>query len=116
MPTLRQTKALKNMVENGGTLGEAMIAAGYSVNTAKTPAKLTDSVGFRDQMDEWGLTDSLIVTSLKDDIVAKPGNRKGELELAAKLRGRLKEDPLEKSSAPVNLTVNFVSNQFARGV
>ena len=35
------------MVENGGNMSKAMIDAGYSPNTAKTPQKLTNSKGFK---------------------------------------------------------------------
>lgn len=46
------------MVENGGNMGKAMIEAGYSPMTAKTPSKLTKSRGWQELMefafpDEW---------------------------------------------------------------
>lgn len=45
------------MVENGGNVSKAMIDAGYSPNTAKTPQKLTDSEYVQALMAEVGLTD-----------------------------------------------------------
>ena len=45
MATLKQQKAIKNMVENGGNVAKAMRDAGYSENTANTPSKLTKSKG-----------------------------------------------------------------------
>ena len=46
MPTLRQQRAVEKLVEKGGTeksMGEIMVAAGFSPETAKNPTKLTES-------------------------------------------------------------------------
>lgn len=51
--TLRQTKAIKELVENGGNVSKAMISAGYSQNTAKTPQKLTGSKGFNKALEPY---------------------------------------------------------------
>lgn len=48
MATLRQRKAFKNIVENGGIVSKAMRDAGYSDKTAKTPQKLTESVAYQE--------------------------------------------------------------------
>jgi hypothetical protein len=48
MATLKQKKAIKNMVENGGVVSSAMRDAGYSLATANTPQKLTESKGFEE--------------------------------------------------------------------
>ena len=92
MATVKQRRALAKMVENGGVASTAMIAAGYSKRTAVTPSKLTDSDGFKELCAEYGLTDDFLVKALVSDIKKKPKNRKPELELAFKIRGRLKED------------------------
>ncbi|HEY9826362.1 MAG TPA: hypothetical protein V6D19_13015 [Stenomitos sp.] len=93
MGTVRQKRAIKRIVENGGNVSRAMMEVGYSPATAKTPQKLTNSQGFKELCDELGLTDNLIVTALVDDIKSKPGNRKPELELASKIKGHLKDNP-----------------------
>lgn len=92
-PTIKQRKAVEAMVENGGVVSRAMIAAGYSKETAKSPNKLTDSQGFKQLCEECGLTDNLILKSLTEDIKKKPQNRKPELELGAKIKGLLNERP-----------------------
>lgn len=89
MATKKQEKALDKLVENGGNVSKAMRDAGYSPATAKTPAKLLDSKGFIELMDEKGLTDDFIVTALVEDIRSKPGQRTQELTLAIKMRGRM---------------------------
>lgn len=89
MATEKQIKAISNMVENGGIASRAMVDAGYSEATAKTPQKLTESKGFKELCEEYGLTDGLIIESLVEDIRLKPQNRKPELELGAKIRGML---------------------------
>jgi hypothetical protein len=89
MATVKQEKALGKMVENGGNVSRAMRDVGYSDNTAKTPQKLTKSVGFIELCEEKGLTDDLLVNALVEDIKEKKGKRKAELELGFKIRGRL---------------------------
>jgi len=51
MATVRQQKAVANVVENGGNVSKAMIKAGYSKKTAKNPQKLTESVAWAELMD-----------------------------------------------------------------
>lgn len=60
MSTIKQKMAMENMLENGGNMGQAMIDAGYSGNTAKTPQKLTESGGWKELM-EIHLPNSLLV-------------------------------------------------------
>ena len=45
--TYKQKIAASKVVENGGNIGKAMLAAGYSPATAKTPQKLTRSKGWQ---------------------------------------------------------------------
>ena len=103
MATIRQKKALNKIVENGGNVSKAMRDVGYSPATAENPSKLLDSKGFMQLMDEKGLTDDLIINSLRDDIEAKPGNRTQELTLAVKMRGRM-QDKLDMTSDGEKLT------------
>jgi hypothetical protein len=77
------------MVENGGNISQAMVDVGYSPNTAKTPQKLTESIGFIELCEKQGLNDQLLLDALVEDIKEKKGNRKAELELAFKIKGRL---------------------------
>jgi hypothetical protein len=90
MATYKQKLALANMVENGGNVSKAMRDAGYSPQTAKSPSKLTDSTGFRELMDAY-LPDDMLLRALSDDIEEKKANRKAELELAFKLKGKMTE-------------------------
>jgi len=89
MATYKQEKALDKMVENGGIVSRAMLDVGYSPNTAKTPQKLTESLGFIELCEEKGLTDDFLINALVEDINEKKGNRRAELELGFKIRGRL---------------------------
>lgn len=86
--TKKQRLATTNLVENGGNASKAMRDAGYSPTTARTPSKLTSSKGFRQIMEQYGLTDELLISALVEDIKSKKGNRRAELELAFKLKGR----------------------------
>ena len=91
MATQRQRKAVNNIVDNGGIVSKAMEKAGYSKKTAKTPQKLTESKGFKELCEEYGLTDELLLKSLVEDIKNKKKNRKPELELGFKIKGRLQD-------------------------
>lgn len=90
MATERQKKAVEALVGTGGNVTRAMLEAGYSVNTANTPQKLTESDGYRELMDAY-LPDDMLLRALADDIEKKAGNRKPELELAFKVKGRMTE-------------------------
>jgi hypothetical protein len=96
MVTTKQKLALEKMVENGGNISRAMLDAGYSPNTAKTPQKLTSSAGFVSLCEDNGLTDDFLLKALIEDIKEKKGNRKAELELGFKIKGHL----VQKSGMP----------------
>ncbi len=87
MATLKQRKSLDNLVGNGGNVTQAMIASGYSPETANTPKKLTESKGFKELMKEYGLTEGLIAKALVEDINGKPLNRVQELKLGSEILG-----------------------------
>lgn len=87
MSTQKQRKAVENMVENGGNVSKAMRDANYSIETAKNPKKLTESKGYKEILNELGLTEGLIAKSLVDDIKAKEKNRVQELRLGAEILG-----------------------------
>lgn len=88
MATIRQKKAMAFLVENGGkSVSKAMLRAGYSKQTAKNPSKLTNSVSWKELVDEY-LPDKYLLTKhnklLEDQdpkIVAKG------VELGYKLKG-----------------------------
>lgn len=87
MATIKQKIALEKLVENHGNVSQAMIEAGYDETTAKNPKNLTESKGFKELLDEKGLTPALVVESLVSDIKSKPGKRVGELGLGADILG-----------------------------
>lgn len=87
MATVKQKKAFDIAVENGGNMSRAMREAGYSPATAKTPDKLTKSDGYKELMEEYGLTEGLIARALVNDIKKKPKNRVAELKLASEILG-----------------------------
>lgn len=111
MPTLKQKKAVERIVENHGNISKSMREAGYTDAAAKNPKNLTESKGFKEVLDEYGLTEGLIVESLVEDIREKKQNRKPELELGAKLRGMLveKQEHFGAGGGPIqqNITVEF---------
>jgi hypothetical protein len=93
MPTIKQRNAVDKIIENHGNISKSMKQVGYAENSAINPSNLTKSKGFAELMNEYGLTDQLLLESLVFDIKNKPKNRKQEIELGAKLKGRLKDSP-----------------------
>uniref|UniRef100_A0A6H1ZC80 Terminase n=1 Tax=viral metagenome TaxID=1070528 RepID=A0A6H1ZC80_9ZZZZ len=65
MATVKQKKAVKKLVENGGNVSKAMEAAGYTKATAKTPQKLTESKGYAEILGEH-LPDKLLAKKHKE--------------------------------------------------
>ena len=53
MSTYKQKLVASKLVDFGGNVGKAMVAAGYSSATAKTPQKLTESKGWQELMKEY---------------------------------------------------------------
>jgi hypothetical protein len=109
MATELQKKAAKAAVENGGIISTAMIKAGYSPKTAKTPQKLTESDGWKELMSEY-LSDNLIakkhnqiLNSKKEEIVVKG------IDMAYKLKGRYEvepESPNKKTVVAIQVIIN----------
>lgn len=107
VPTKRQKLALDNLVVNGGIVQPAMRAANYAEATVNTPQKLTESKGFKLLCEERGLTDKLLVDSLVEDIKKKKQNRKAELELGFKVKGKLSEAEGEKNLTLIKVNINY---------
>lgn len=83
-PTVKQQRAIANVVGNGGNVTKAMRDAGYSENTLQTPQKLTESSAWRDVFDEH-LPDKALAEVhqrllKKEDVVIRT-NADGEMEV-----------------------------------
>ncbi len=113
MATIRQKLALGKAIKNGGNISRAMVEVGYSENTAHTPQKLTESKGFQELCEQVGLTDEFLTKALYDDIKGKKYDRKPELELAFKVKGRLKENETPQKGNTYN-TIIFTDEQLKR--
>lgn len=111
MATEKQKAVVDLLVENGRAgnpepIGKVLVKAGYSPNTAIAPTKVTESQGFKEALEEAGLTPNLVTRALADDIKAKPGKRYQELGLAANI---LKMTGKESDGGDKNVTINFIS-------
>lgn len=104
MATERQRKAVNNLVENRGIVSKAMRDAGYDETSCKNPKNLTESKGFAELCEECGLTDEMLLKALTEDIKKKKGNRKPELELGFKIKGRM-VDKTEHSGEVTTKTI-----------
>ena len=90
MATVKQRKAIANAVENGGNITKAMRDAGYAETTVNNPVNLTKTNAWQELMEAY-LPDDMLLRALSDDIEKKEANRKAELELAFKLKGKMVE-------------------------
>lgn len=103
MSTLKQKLAFKEITENRRPVSVAMRKVGYSHNSAVKPQNLTESKGWKELCEQAGLTDEFLLDALHEDIEKKPQNRKPELELAFKVKGRLKENEIGNQTVIQNI-------------
>ena len=125
--TTKQKLAASKLVENGGNIGKAMIAAGYSPATAKTPQKLTQSRGWQALMKKH-FPDTLLAKRHNDllnkkeyIVIGKKGEREvvptGEidanavakgLDMAYKLKSKYPNKQLDDESDQVSQEIREV--------
>jgi hypothetical protein len=83
-------------------------SVGYGTGLQNQPKRVLESEGFKAALEEFGLTEELITTSLVSDIKKKPEKRVQELKLGAEILGMVKREdkqPLEQRN-----TYNFIFN------
>ena len=69
-PTIKQAKAIANIVENGGNVSKGMREAGYSYAMSKNPSRLTQSEYMQQLFKEAGLRDIDGIKLLKDGMAS----------------------------------------------
>ena len=90
MATQKQKALAKKIVENNGNVSKSMRDVGYSESSATNPQVFVKALDRQGLIDKH-LPDSLIMEALEEDIKAKKQNRKGEIELAAKIKRMLSD-------------------------
>lgn len=107
-PTMRQRMAVDEIVANGGNVSEAMRRAGYSIATARTPQKLTESKSFqallekrlperhllkkhREFLDSKKIIRVYVKGDLKEITEETDSNAVKALDMAYKLKGKYQE-------------------------
>lgn len=96
-PTLKQKKAVRYYLENGGNTYQAMIKAGYSEASALNPAKnLTNSIGFQ-QMMAILVDDDSLVERLKEIAMDRQDKRASltGIDMLLKLKDRYPANKLK---------------------
>lgn len=111
MGTLRQKKAAKLTLESIGTAnrktkGQIVLEAGYSPATATNPQEVFDTQGFKEELENFGLTEDLVKTALVEDIKGKPRKRFFELSLGAEILGLKKQGA---QGVNTNIQVNILN-------
>jgi hypothetical protein len=91
-------RVVQNLLDNGGVKSKAILDAGYSKAMAHNPDRVMESRGFIEAMNSAGLSVDTLNTYLAQDLKAKPKQRLGELTLAYKLHGKLRENVTENKT------------------
>ena len=125
-PTIKQAKAIKNVVENGGNVSKAMRDANYAPATIKNPSKLTESKTWKNLMEK-DLPDDLLTKKHKQllkkrEILLKNNNKTGKVEaikggidtnavkagldMAYKLKGRYIPEKVFEASSIGKIIIN----------
>jgi len=110
-PSARQINAAKAVVENKlsahpVSTRQILENAGYGSSLQNSPQRVLASTGFKQALNDLGLTEELITSSLVDDIEAKPEKRLGELKLGAEMLGMVRNE--EKPPSDSKNTYNFI--------
>jgi len=86
-PSIKQQRAIDNVVENGGNISKGMRDAGYSIETAKNPSKLTNSRAWREIMEEYLPDETLAKIHeqllTKQDVIVRNNPTTGKMEVIA---------------------------------
>lgn len=95
--TQNQERAVDNVIKQRATgnkvnLGNALKDAGYAPSVTKNPKVVTESLGFKEAMAKYGLTEEKWASYLAADLEAKPKERLGELKLAAEVMNLTKQN------------------------
>lgn len=86
-PSMRMRKAAEHLMENPGSVGAALRAAGYSEATVKNPHEVTRSKSWQELMDEF-LPESLLAQKHNELLHSDNSQAVSKgLEMGYKLRG-----------------------------
>ena len=86
-PSMRMRKAAEHLMENPGSVGAALRAAGYSEATVKNPHEVTRSKSWQELMDEF-LPESLLAQKHNELLHSDNSQAVSKaLELGYKVRG-----------------------------
>lgn len=105
MATIKQRKAVINLVENRGNVSKAMKDAGYSEKSAHNPSNLTESKGFKELLDTW-IKDEEMLKRLKG-IINKGANRESltGIDIGLKLKNRYPKEQTEIEQGEIKITI-----------
>ena len=70
MTSIKQRKVAKSIIEGNDNVSQAMVEAGYSVKTAHNPHKIIKSKGFRELMEQMGISDEKLAQRLNEGLDA----------------------------------------------
>ena len=113
-PTPKQIVAARLTIENienklGKTKGQILLEAGYDISTSEQPQMITDTLGYKQELAKYGLTEELITSALVEDIIAKPRKRVRELELGSDILS-MRKRPIETNNT-LNIAIFSTEQQ-----
>lgn len=109
MATIKQKLAVVKIMENHGNVSKSMREVGYTGATAENPSNLTESKGFQELMEKYlpdkelmevhkkGLKATIVRFTPEGDMIKVEdfATRHKYLETGYKVKGKLKETPLD---------------------
>lgn len=117
MPTLKQARVIKDLSENPRkSIRQAMLKAGYSLNTANRPSDMTESIAWKTEMQKY-LPDHKLFKTHEEALQATKwndftGDREADhsirlkaVDMAYKLKGRGATDGAT-SNTQINITLD----------
>lgn len=115
-PNIRQRRAIKEMVENGGNQYQALKKAGYSDNYASDPKKIRNTKSWQQLLDEY-LPDELLTKVANEGLSATSVDKNGMIINDYGVRQRYLETSLKmksKISDKVEVTTQVIGIEFVK--
>jgi len=108
MATLKQKKAVKNIVENRGNISKGMKDAGYTEATAKNPKNLTESKGFQELLNEYLMKDQEVFAEHKKNIKQDKdrGAKNKAIDMFYHLKGTYPKDSGEFDAGDLTIKIS----------
>jgi hypothetical protein len=108
MATIKQKKAVENIVKNKSSVGKAMREAGYTETTSKRPKDLTESKGFNELIEQYLLKEEEVFVEHRKNIKQDKdkGAKNKAVDMYYRLKGTYPKDNQDFEAGDLHITVS----------